>query len=118
MSQLNRVYFNTSTTGTGGDIAIGAAFSDAFCTPAEAGAVDGQPVTYVAEEGNDFAIIRGTYDSGTPAISRDEIVLSKISGSAGTSDINLGGSATIRFIHSGGQMNRTHILATRAYHGS
>lgn len=118
MAQLNRVYFTTETTGTGSDIVVNAAFSQAFCTPAEAGVTDGQPVTFMVEQGTDFALYRGTYDAGTTAVSRDAVVLSKISGSAGASDLNLDGSATVRFVHSAERINSTHSLATLAYLGS
>lgn len=91
---FNRVKVNTSTTGTG-TITLGAAFSNAFCTFAEAGAANGNVVTYTIEDGNDFEIGRGTYTSSGTTLSRDTVLLSKIGGSAGTSKINLSGAAVV-----------------------
>lgn len=95
--QLNRVRVSSSTTGTG-DIALDAATSTAFCTLAEAGGVNGAVYRYIVLEGNDFMIVSGTYDSGGPSLSVDEVHLSKIGGTAGTTQMNLAGAAIVRII--------------------
>lgn len=91
---FNRVKVATATTGTG-TITLGAAFSNAFCTFAEGGVANGNVVTYTIEDGLDFEIGRGTYTSSGTTLSRDTVLLSKIGGTAGTSKINLSGSATV-----------------------
>lgn len=91
---FNRVKVNTSTTGTG-TVTLGAAFSNAFCTFAEAGVANGNVVTYTIEDGSDFEVGRGTYTSSGTTLSRDTVLLSKISGTSGTSKISLSGSAVV-----------------------
>src|SRR5581483_4173877 len=95
----NRVKVNTGTTGTG-TVTLGVATTNAFCTFAEAGVSDGQVVTYCIEDGNDFEIGRGTYTASGTTLARTTVLLSKIGGTAGTSKINLSGSATVRIIAS------------------
>src|SRR5262245_33617092 len=89
---FNRAKVNTATTGTG-TITLGVAFSNAFCTFAEAGVANADKVTYVIEDGNDFEIGIGTYTSAGTTLSRDTVRLSKIAGTAGTSKISLSGTA-------------------------
>lgn len=91
---FNRVKVSTATTGTG-TVTLGAAFSNAFCTFAEAGVANGNVITYLIEDGNDFEIGRGTYTSSGTTLSRNTVLLSKISGTSGTSKINLSGSAAV-----------------------
>lgn len=90
---LNRARMTTSTTGTG-TVTLGSA-TVGHATFAEAGAVDATQYSYCIEDGNDFEIGYGTYTSSGTTFSRDTVVLSKISGTAGTSKINLSGSAEI-----------------------
>jgi hypothetical protein len=90
---LNRAKMTTATTGTG-TVTLGAA-STGCATFAEAGAVNATAYTYTIEDGDDFEVGRGTYTSAGTTFSRDTVLLSKISGTAGTSKINLSGSATI-----------------------
>jgi len=91
---FNRAKVNTATTGTG-TVTLGAAFSNAFCTFAESGVANGDIVTYVIEDANDFEIGIGTYTSVGTTLSRDTVRLSKIAGAAGTSKINLSGTALV-----------------------
>jgi hypothetical protein len=91
---FNRAKVNTATVGTG-TMTLGAAVSSAFCTFAEAGVANGDAVSYVIENGNDFEIGIGTYTSAGTTLSRDAVRLSKIGGTAGTSKINLSGSAIV-----------------------
>jgi len=91
----NRVRVNTATIGTG-SATLGAAYSAAFCTFAEAGITNAQVVRYVFEEGTDFEIGLGTYTASGTILSRDTVTLSKIGGVAGTSKMSLAGAATVR----------------------
>ena len=90
---FNRARVSTSTSGTG-TVTLGSAF-DGFFTFAEAGAQDADVVSYTIEDGNDVEIGRGTYTASGTTLSRDTVLLSKIGGTAGTSKINLSGSATV-----------------------
>ncbi|PPD07147.1 MAG: hypothetical protein CTY28_10215 [Hyphomicrobium sp.] len=90
---LNRARMTTATTGTG-TITLGSAVAG-FATFAEAGAANATVYSYCIEDGNDFEIGVGTYTSSGTTFSRDTVTLSKISGTSGTSKINLSGSATI-----------------------
>lgn len=93
----NRIAVNTSTTGTG-TVTLGSAVSDAFMTFAEGGITNGATVHYLITDGTDFEIGTGTYTSPGTTLSRDTVIDSKISGIAGTSKMNLGGSAEVRVI--------------------
>lgn len=93
MALINRARMTTATTGTG-TVTLGSAVAG-FATFAEAGAQDADVFSYVIEDGLDFEIGTGTYTSSGTTLSRDTVYLSKISGTAGTSKINLSGDATI-----------------------
>lgn len=90
---LNRAKMTTATTGTG-TVTLGSAVT-AFLTFAEAGAVNATVYSYVIEDGNDVEFGIGTYTSSGTTFSRDTVTGSKIGGTAGTSKINLSGSAII-----------------------
>lgn len=96
---FNRVAFQTSTTGTG-SVDVGSAVNDALLTPDEAGAQDADTsIPYLIEDGTDFELGLGTFNAGTPdTFDRDAVAVSKISGTAGTSKIDLSGGATVRFV--------------------
>lgn len=92
MTELyNRAKMTTATTGTG-TITLGSAVAG-FATFAEAGVANADVVSYTIEDGTDFEIGVGTYTSSGTTLSRDTVTLSKISGTAGTSKIDLSGSA-------------------------
>ena len=93
----NRVRVSTATSGTG-TATLGAAYSAAFCTFAEAGILDAQVVRYEFEEGNDFEIGLGTYTASGTTLSRDTVTISKIAGTAGTSKMTLAGAAVVRIV--------------------
>jgi len=93
----NRIRQNTATTGTG-TATLGAAFSNAFLTVAEAGIADGSTVTYCFEEGLDFEIGRGVVGASGTTVTRATVLKSKIGGTAGTSKMNLAGAATMRIV--------------------
>lgn len=90
---LNRAKMTTATTGTG-TVTLGIAVT-AFLTFAEAGAANATVYSYVIEDGNDVEFGIGTYTSSGTLFSRDTVTGSKIGGTAGTSKINLSGSAII-----------------------
>ena len=91
---FSRAKVNTATAGTG-TITLGAAYSNAFCTFAEAGVANSDVVAYVIEDGSDFEIGIGTYTSAGTTLSRDTVRLSKIGGTAGTTKLTLSGSAVV-----------------------
>lgn len=95
----NRVAVQTSTTGTG-TITLGSVVSAAYLTFSEAGIGDGATVHYLISEGADFEIGQGTYTASGTTLSRDTVYNSKISGTAGTTKMTLGGGAEVRVIAS------------------
>jgi hypothetical protein len=90
---VDRAWVATATTGTG-TITLGAAEAGYF-TFAEAGLQASCRVSYTILDGNNFEIGVGTYTAAGPTLSRDTVLSSKIGGTAGTSKINLSGSATV-----------------------
>lgn len=93
MTLLNRARMTTATTGTG-TVTLGSAVSG-YATFAEAGAVNAATYDYTIVDGTDFEMGVGTYTSSGTTFSRDTVTISKISGTAGTSKIDLSGSAQI-----------------------
>lgn len=91
---FDRVKVNIATTGDE-DIVFGAASSNAFLTPAEAGATDGDTVRYVLVDGTDFEIGIGTIYGSVSTMNRTTVTRSKIGGTVGTSKINLSGTAVL-----------------------
>lgn len=89
----NRVWMTTATSGTG-TITLGSAKAG-YLTFGEAGVSNADTVTYVIIDGDDFEMGTGTYTSSGTTLSRDAVLVSKISGTAGTSKINLSGSAEV-----------------------
>jgi len=95
MAQYNRVRLQTATTGTG-TMTLGAVAASQFCTFAEAGASDGDVIrSYLIEEGGDFEIGIGTYNSAGPTLTRTTVRLSRISSVAGTTKMTLAGNAIV-----------------------
>lgn len=91
---LNRAWMTTATTGTG-TITLGAAKSNDYFTFAEAGISNTDTVHYVIVDGTDVEIGLGTYTSSGTTLSRDTVIASRVGGTAGTSKLNLSGSATV-----------------------
>ena len=89
------VKVNIATTGTG-TVTFGSVFSPEFFTPSEVSAVDGDTVRYVLIDGTDVelgtGVIGGTVTTMTRTVTR-----SRIGGTAGTSKINLSGTAYLAF---------------------
>jgi hypothetical protein len=91
---FNRVRVSTATTGTG-TITLGSATSNAYFTFAEAGVADATVVSYCIEDGTDVEFGIGTYTTAGTTLSRDTVTASKVGGTAGTSKLNLSGSAIV-----------------------
>lgn len=98
MAQFNAVYVRTATIGAI-TLVLGAVVSPRFCTLAEAGAANGDEIrSYIIEEGNDFEIGVGIYNSIGPTLTRPTVRLSRIAGVVGTTKMTLAGNATVRVI--------------------
>ena len=97
---LDRAWMTTATTGTG-TITLGSVVSADYFTFAEAGIADADTAYYVIIDGTDVEIGLGTYTASGTTFSRDTVLASKVSGTAGTSKLNLSGSATIYVTETG-----------------
>jgi len=91
---FNRAKVLSSTTGTG-TLTLGAAYSNAFCTFAEAGVANSDVVSYVIEDGTDFEIGIGTYTTSGTTLTRTTVTLSKIAGVSGTTKITCSGNEVV-----------------------
>lgn len=91
---LNRAWMTTATTGTG-PVTLGSAFGNEYFTFAEAGIANADTANYVIIDGTDVEIGLGTYTSSGTTFSRDTVIASRVSGTAGTGKLNLSGSASI-----------------------
>lgn len=89
----DRAWMSTATAGTG-TLTLGTARTGYF-TFAEAGVANGDTVSYVIEDGDDFEIGTGVYTSAGTTLTRASVTASKIAGVAGTSKINLSGNANV-----------------------
>lgn len=107
---FNRVRVATATTGQG-TITLGEAAAANMLTLAEAGAENGDETVFVIEEGTDFEIARGTVGGSATTVTRDQVLVSKISGSAGAGKMELAGGATVRFIQSAEDINELVSIA-------
>ena len=103
---LDRAWMTTATTGTG-TVTLGSAKSADYFTFAEAGIADADTAYYVIIDGTDVEIGLGTYTASGTTFSRDTVLASKVSGTAGTSKLNLSGSATIYVTETGLEPNAT-----------
>src|SRR5690606_8642555 len=103
MRYFNRVRVSTATEGTG-TITYGSAVTPGFLTPEEAGCVTGDRPVFIIEEGNDFEMSWGAIDVDANTITRN-VITSKIDGAQGTSKMNLGSNAQIRFIADAGAVS-------------
>ena len=88
-SLIDRVWFNTATTGAG-TVTIGSPVTG-YQTPAAAGAANGATFSYVITDGNAWELGRGTYNAGAGTVTR-----SLLSSSTGAL-LSLSGSATMAF---------------------
>lgn len=113
---FNLVKVNTATAGTG-DVTFGAAFSNAFFTPSEAGAVDGDSVSYVLVEGDDTEIGTGVIGSSVTTMTRT-VLKSKIGGVAGTTKMTLGGTAYLAFTALNRDISAPQAINTQVFTAS
>ncbi len=93
----DRARQTTTTTGTG-TISLNGATPAGWFSFAESGLVSGRTCKYLVElsNGTDFAIVEGTFTSGSPStLTRDRIIRSKIGGVAGTTNPSLTGTSTV-----------------------
>jgi len=97
MEYFDRVAVTTATTGTG-TITFGSVLDTNFFSFAEQGAVDTDQVYYMLNEGGDVEIGIGTIGGSETTLSRDTVLSSRISGTAGTTKMSLAGSAQVRCI--------------------
>lgn len=95
-SVADRVQVETATTGTG-TITLGSPV-DGWFDFSEGGIADGDVVTCVIVDGNDFEVVTGTYTASGTTFSRDTVHSSLVSGTAGTSKLNLSGSGVTVFV--------------------
>lgn len=92
---LNRVHVDTATAGTG-TVTLGTASAANALTFLQAGAVDGDQVNYVLEEGADFEIGVGTIGGTGTTLTRDTVQISKIGSTVSTGKMTLAGAAKVR----------------------
>lgn len=85
------VKVNISTAGAG-TVTFGAAFSNAFLTPSEAGCVDGDSVRYILVDGTDVEVGTGVIGGSVTTMTRT-VLFSKVGGVKGTGALNLSGTA-------------------------
>ena len=91
---FDRTKVNIATTGTG-DVTFVSASSNAFLTPTEAGCADSDTVRYVIVDGTDYEEGTGTIKSSVAVMERSTVLRSKIGGTAGTTKIDLSGTAVL-----------------------
>lgn len=102
--QFNRAQQTTATTGTG-TVTLGAA-TTGYQTLASAGAVTGDPVSYVIRDGTAWEIGTGTYTSAGTTLSR-----TLIQSSTG-SLLNLSGAAVVTIIPNALDLNTPDLFGT------
>ena len=96
---LNSVELFSSTNAGTGTITLGGLVNTNALTMAEAGAVNGQGYVFRLDAANgDFEIVRCTYNSAGPSITRDTVLVSKIGGVAGTSKIAVTTATACRIV--------------------
>ena len=113
----DRARQTTTTTGTG-TISLNGATPAGWFSFAESGLVSGRTCKYLVElsNGTDFAIIEGTFTSGSPStLTRDRIIRSKIGGVAGTTNPSLTGTSTVTCVWTAEDADTANpVLATPA----
>ena len=113
----DRARQTTTTTGTG-TISLNGSTPAGWFSFAESGLVSGRTCKYLVElsNGTDFAIIEGTFTSGSPStLTRDRIIRSKIGGVAGTTNPSLTGTSTVTCVWTAEDADTANpVLATPA----
>jgi hypothetical protein len=102
--KLNLVRVLTAATGNSTPIVLGAAYSQLFMLPSEAGAMDGRTYSYLIVDGNNWEMGRGVYTASGTTLSRN-VIASRVSGTLGTSRISLTGTAQVRFVDAAEDMD-------------
>lgn len=92
-----RVAFTTPTTDDG-NVAIGSRLGNSFRLPSEASISNGDNPILLIQEGDDVEVVEATYVSAGPHFTLDTVIFSIISGSVGTTKMNLNGAAEVRFM--------------------
>jgi hypothetical protein len=110
--KVNLVRVLTAATGNSTPITLGAAYSQLFMIPSEAGAMDGRTYTYLIVDANNWELGKGVYTASGTTLGRTTVLASRISGTLGTSRISLSGTAQVRFIESAEDMDG--VRGTRA----
>ena len=105
MKFFNRVRQFTGTMGVGDTVTLGSSWSDAFLTLVEAGGAENDETVIIVEQGDDFGLYRVTVGASAATVDIDAVLKSKIAGTAGTSRVNLDGSAVVRFCESAEDLN-------------
>lgn len=105
----------TASTGTS-TVTLGAAYSQLFMTPAEAGAVDGRTYTYLIVDSNNWELGKGVYTASGTLLSRVTVLASRISGTLGTTKVSLSGTAQVRFVMAAEDISA--LRGTRAVTGT
>jgi hypothetical protein len=113
--RANLVRVLTSSTGTS-TMTLGAAYSQLFITPAEAGMLDGRTYTYLIVDGNNWELGKGVYTASGTTLSRVTVLASRIAGTLGTSKITLTGTAQVRITESADDMGA--LRGTRTVTGT
>lgn len=92
-----RVAFTTPTTDDG-NVAIGSRLGNSFRLPSETTIANGDNPILLIQEGDDIEVVEATYVSAGPHFTLDTVIFSIISGSVGTTKMNLNGAAEVRFM--------------------
>jgi hypothetical protein len=114
--KVNLVRVLTAATGNSTPITLGAAYSQLFMLPSEAGAMDGRTYSYLIVDGNNWEMGRGVYTASGTTLARTTIIASRIAGTLGTSRISLSGTAQVRFVDAADDMDG--MRGTRAVTGT
>lgn len=110
----NRVFQYTTSEGTGNVLMDGAPVHPSFFAASEAGFTGGETARALLQDGDDVEISVVTIITVSPFVfSRDAVIASRIDGVAGTSKLDLSGSANVQFVIEGSDYD-AKVLATIA----
>lgn len=110
---FNRVHMTTNTVGTGALTLIGAAAANVL-TFAQAGAVNGDEVNYVLEDGADFEVGSGVIGGGGTTLTRATVFRSKAGATVGIGKLNLSGTGRVRSVEPAELFNSAYMRAGSA----
>lgn len=115
MARGNRAKMTVSGTPGTGSVTLGAAYSNAWLTFAEAGIADGAGVTCLFEDGTDFELTRCTYTASGTSLARNTVIISKSGGTKGTSKLSLTSAAKVTLV-AAAEDGRELLVAARSYY--